>query len=98
MLNWWLAGQCRSFKLGKQGNFLEKRELAGEPGLEPGLTESESAVLPLDDSPPCRRCVTLKVRLAALVAIPQRPVNAGSVWNLFFIAIVFHPDGSGRLF
>ena len=25
--------------------------LAGEPGFEPRLTESESAVLPLDDSP-----------------------------------------------
>lgn len=26
-------------------------KLAGIPGLEPGLTESESAVLPLDDIP-----------------------------------------------
>jgi hypothetical protein len=25
--------------------------LAGEPGFEPGLTDPESAVLPLDDSP-----------------------------------------------
>ena len=25
--------------------------MAGEPGFEPGLTESESVVLPLDDSP-----------------------------------------------
>ena len=29
----------------------ESVEMAGEPGLEPGLTESESVVLPLDDSP-----------------------------------------------
>ncbi len=27
------------------------REMAGELGFEPRLTESESAVLPLDDSP-----------------------------------------------
>ena len=27
--------------------------LAGEPGFEPGLTDPESAVLPLDDSPVC---------------------------------------------
>ena len=27
--------------------------LAGRPGFEPGLTESESAVLPLDDLPVC---------------------------------------------
>jgi hypothetical protein len=26
-------------------------QMAGEPGFEPRLTESESAVLPLDDSP-----------------------------------------------
>ena len=26
-------------------------KMAGEPGFEPGLTESESVVLPLDDSP-----------------------------------------------
>ena len=25
--------------------------MAGEPGFEPGLTVSETAVLPLDDSP-----------------------------------------------
>ena len=25
--------------------------MAGDPGFEPGLTESESAVLPLDESP-----------------------------------------------
>ena len=27
-------------------------KMAGEPGLEPGLTVSETAVLPLNDSPP----------------------------------------------
>ena len=30
---------------------LPSGDLAGEPGLEPGLTDTESAVLPLDDSP-----------------------------------------------
>lgn len=29
----------------------QRRELAGGPGFEPGLAESESAVLPLDDPP-----------------------------------------------
>ena len=28
-------------------------KLAGEPGFEPGLTDPESVVLPLDDSPAC---------------------------------------------
>ncbi len=40
----------------KKGLKLKKAEnpyqyLAGRPGFEPGLTESESAVLPLDDLP-----------------------------------------------
>ena len=30
---------------------LENRGVAGGPGFEPGLTESESVVLPLDDPP-----------------------------------------------
>ena len=30
---------------------MQIRKMAGEPGFEPGLTESESVVLPLDDSP-----------------------------------------------
>ena len=29
-------------------NQLSGKKLAGDPGFEPGLTESESAVLPLD--------------------------------------------------
>lgn len=33
----------------KGGN--EKTKMAGGPGFEPGLTESESAVLPLNDPP-----------------------------------------------
>ena len=28
--------------------------MAGEEGFEPSLTDSESAVLPLDDSPACQ--------------------------------------------
>jgi hypothetical protein len=28
--------------------------VAGDPGFEPGLTDPESAVLPLDESPTCR--------------------------------------------
>lgn len=34
--------------------FNEEGELAGEPGFEPRLTESESAVLPLNYSPIAR--------------------------------------------
>lgn len=49
--------------------------MAGEPGFEPRLTESESVVLPLNYSPagsglwPARRC-------AALIAKPSRLANS----------------------
>ena len=47
------TGSGTTQKLRNQG-FLG--ELAGEPGFEPRLTESESVVLPLNYSPPgCRR-------------------------------------------
>src|SRR4029079_19064957 len=39
-----LASGCKKMRV--------RTELAGEPGFEPGLTESESAVLPLNYSPP----------------------------------------------
>ncbi len=38
--------------------------MAGEPGFEPGLTESESVVLPLNYSP--------KTRCAFAVTVPNR--------------------------
>ena len=38
--------------------------LAGEPGLEPGLTESESAGLPLTYSPPGFRAGGVRVAMA----------------------------------
>ena len=34
-----------------KGNEIEREKMAGGPGFEPGLAESESAVLPLDDPP-----------------------------------------------
>ena len=36
--------------------------LAGRPGFEPGLTESESVVLPLDDLPEIVQGSTFRVR------------------------------------
>ena len=51
-------------------NWSEKLELAGEPGFEPGPTESESAVLPLNYSPsaPDRRSGVFAERLIAPMA------------------------------
>ena len=34
-----------------KGGTRERNKMAGEEGFEPSLTDSESAVLPLDDSP-----------------------------------------------
>ena len=39
--------------------------MAGLPGLEPRLTESESAVLPLDDSPTGMALFYVKIRKIA---------------------------------
>ena len=41
MVSVWCCRCCRG----------SRHRLAGEPGFEPGLTDPESAVLPLDDSP-----------------------------------------------
>lgn len=58
---------------------MNKKILAGEPGFEPGLTESESAGLPLTYSPRCavgrcpsRRCGGLINKTAA---------NANTFWQ-----------------
>src|SRR5690606_7236408 len=40
---------------GGSGNRVERREVAGGPGFEPGFSESESDVLPLDDPPAALR-------------------------------------------
>ena len=39
------------------------KKLAGGPGFEPGLAESESAVLPLDDPPNLERLFTFIIAI-----------------------------------
>ena len=54
--------------------------MAGELGFEPRLTESESVVLPLDDSPNdlSRPVADQAVNCARI--IHQKTVTSGSIW------------------
>ena len=43
--------------------------MAGDPGFEPGLTDPESAVLPLDESPTSSAIITEAYRRGNLVFV-----------------------------
>jgi hypothetical protein len=70
------VSKAKSKTFEKQGFQRIERDLAGEPGLEPRLTESESVVLPLNYSPAdaagarlgcCAALITKSARIANTV-------------------------------
>ncbi len=72
---------CRTFKPNKEGPLVAgPLYLAGGPGFEPGLTESESVVLPLDD-PPIKAVASGKSQVARCAG-DNTPATRAAFWTI----------------
>ena len=62
-----------------------QKNLAGEQGFEPWLAESESAVLPLDDSP-----ISLKAQLSESIPQDQPCIITTCIASLFEKRVLYN--------